>query len=632
MELKDGWNNRILIVDDEESFHQSFEEMLNLPLGETPTDDLARDFGFDVEESFLPKFELLHARSGREAYEKIEEAIKEDNPIAVTYVDIRMPPGWDGVETARRIRDIDKNIEIVIMTAYSGKSLSEIIDGMELLNKLLYLEKPPGGGREVIQQMTISLVQKWNIEKELEKNRQKLAAVLDSTNDAIAMFDKTGRPVFVNRMYKEMFGLSDEAMEEMSADELRQQIKQCFQEPELFDEAEAAFVENPDNAPDMTIEMKAPERLILYQHMAPVHDTRGDVIGRITVYRDVSKEIEIDQMKEELLRLRAEREREYSFDNIIGRSGKMREMYTLMQQAIQSDITVLIRGESGTGKELVAKSIHYNSQRKSAPFIAVNCAAIPETLIESELFGHERGAFTGAAARRIGRFEQANGGTILLDEIGEMPTHLQARLLRVLQEREIQRIGGTATITIDVRVIASTNKDLEAAMKAGEFREDLFYRIAAFPIVAPPLRENREDLPLLAEYFLDRASIKADKSITVISTEALELLTNYDWPGNIRELENVIERAVLLETSGILQSSSLPPKILTVRKRIYMSTSQDEDSVPTEILELGEVEKRAIERALEATGNNIRQTAKVLGINRATVYRKLEKYKLLDAE
>ena len=247
MELKDGWNNRILIVDDEESFHQSFEEMLNLHLGETPVDDLARDLGFDVEESFLPKFELLHARNGKEAYEKIEEAIKEDNPIAVAYIDIRMPPGWDGVETARRIREIDKNIEIVIMTAFSGKSLSEIIHdhGMESLHKMLYLEKQQDDVRGVIQQRTVSLVEKWNAERELNLNRQRLRAVLDSTKDAIAMFDKTGHLVFVNRMYKEMFGLSDDALAEMSADELRQQIKQCFQEPELFDEAEASFAENP---------------------------------------------------------------------------------------------------------------------------------------------------------------------------------------------------------------------------------------------------------------------------------------------------------------------------------------------------------------------------------------------------
>jgi transcriptional regulator with PAS, ATPase and Fis domain len=412
---------------------------------------------------------------------------------------------------------------------------------------------------------------------------------------------------------------------------LQQRIKQCLQEPDVFEEAQASFFANPESVSEQIVEVKAvagSERRVLYQFMAPVHDVEGKMIGHITVYRDVSKEIEIDQMKAEVLRLRAELEVECSFDNIIGKSKKMREMYALMQQAIQSDITVLLQGESGTGKELVAKSIHFNSSRKAGPFTAINCAAIPETLIESELFGHERGAFTGAAARRIGRFEQANDGTILLDEIGEMPPALQARLLRVLQEREIQRIGGTATIPINVRVIASTNKDLEAAMRAGQFREDLFYRIAAFPIVLPPLRERREDIPLLAENFLGRAAEKAGKTITVISTEALQLLMSYDWPGNVRELENVIERAVLLEASEVLQASSLPLEIRSVRGRFHVPASQELTSEAIEILPLEEVEKQAIVRALKATGNNIRQAAKALGINRATVYRKMEKYNL----
>jgi transcriptional regulator with PAS, ATPase and Fis domain len=311
-------------------------------------------------------------------------------------------------------------------------------------------------------------------------------------------------------------------------------------------------------------------------------------------------------------------------------SRKMQNMYALMEQAIRSDITVLVRGESGTGKELVAKSIHFNSSRQDKPFIAVNCAAIPETLIESELFGHERGAFTGASARRIGRFEQADGGTILLDEIGEMPLPLQARLLRVLQERELQRVGGTSTIPIDVRVIASTNKNLEEAMKAGEFREDLFYRVAAFPITIAPLRERPEDIPLLAEHFLTLAAERNGNPGMVISREALQALMNYDWPGNVRELENVIERAVLLETSGILKADSLPPEIYSARRTSRIQSTQDEEITVSKILPLDELEKQAIIRALEATGNNIRQAARMLGINRATVYRKMEKYNLTE--
>lgn len=630
MKFKNGWNNRILVVDDQEEIHQDFEEMLKPVLVEASADDLARIFDSVVEEPFLPDFEILHAKNGKEAYAKVKEALNASNPIPVAFIDIRMPPGWDGVETTRMIREIDKNIEIVIMTAFTDKSLREITHGMELLYKLLYIKKP--FSTEEIQQITISLVEKWNVERELsekreqiELNKRRLETVLNSTHDGIAMYDVTGKLIFANRWYGEIFGLNDKMLEETPPDELRQKIKKCLQEPGVFEKAELSSL---DKASEEIIEIKWPERKLLYQYMAPVQNVEKDIAGRIVVYRDISKEIEIDQMKAEVFRLRAELKQEYSFDNIIGRSKKMQELYALMQQSIQSDITVLIRGESGTGKELVAKSIHFNSRRKSQSFIAVNCAAIPETLIESELFGHERGAFTGASARRIGKFEQADGGTILLDEIGEMHPSLQARLLRVLQEREIQRIGGTATIPVDVRVIASTNKNIEEAMKNGQFREDLYYRIAAFPIFIPPLRDRREDIPVLAEHFLSRSAKKAGKSISVISTECLQLLMNYDWPGNIRELENVIERAVLLEKSGVLQASNLPPEIHSARKENQVLVSRGEELNLAEILPLEEIEKQAIINALKATGNNIRQTAKMLKINRATIYRKLGKYKI----
>ena len=621
-----------MIVDDQEEIHQDFKEMLTPSLMKSSSDDLAKAFDADIDLSFLPEFELLHAQNGKEAYEKIKEAIEENNPIAVAYIDIRMPPGMDGIETTRRIREIDKDIEIVIITAYTDKPLSEIVHDMELLNKLLYIRKP--FAREEIQQITLSLVEKWNIEKELAEknqqlalNKQRLECVLDSTGDGIAMFDATRHILFANRWYRKMFGLTDQELKEMSADKLRQHIKQFFQEPALFEAVEKSLFDNPGKVFEEIAEMKLPERKMLYRFTAPVHDDKGNIIGRIIVYRDVSKELEIEQMKTEVLRLRAELETKYSFDKIIGKSSKMREMYALMQRAIESDITVLIQGESGTGKELVAKAIHFNSERKTGPFIPVNCAAIPETLIESELFGHERGAFTGATMRRMGKFEQADGGTILLDEIGEMHPSIQAKLLRVLQEREIQRIGGTGNIPINVRVMTSTNKDLQAAMKAGEFREDLFYRIAVFPIVIPPLRERREDIPLLAEHFLKHAKERNNKPITGISTGALQLLMGYDWPGNVRELENVIERVALFEESNVIQASSLPPEIRSVDKRFHIPTSQGEDSEES-ILPLEEVEKQAITHALKVTGNNIQQTAEALGIDRVTVYRKIKKYDL----
>lgn len=624
MKLKSGWNNRILVVDDDDYIHQDIEETLKPEVSEPITTDLAKTFGSITDKSFLPELEILHAKSGKEAYDKVKEALEKNKPIAVAYVDMRMPPGWDGAETIRKIREIDKDIEIVIMTAFTDKPLSEIVKDMDLLDKLLYIRKP--FTREEIQQMTISLIEKWNVGMESELYQQRLETVLNSTSEAIAMFDLSGAFLFVNRRCLDMFDLDEKNIKDMTIYD----IKNCFQEPNKFVMSNEIFFSNPESVFEDIIEQKTPKRKILYFYTAPVFGVNKSIVGRIVVYRDVSKEIEIDQMKAELFRLRAELEAEYSFDKIIGNSKKMREVFALVHQASQSDITVLIQGETGTGKELIAKAIHYNSPRKNGPFVAVNCAAIPETLIESELFGHEKGAFTGAISRKIGRFEQANGGTILLDEIGEMQPSLQVRLLRVLQEREIQRVGGLNTIPIDVRVIASTNSDLDSAIKSGKFREDLFYRISAFPIVIPPLRERIDDIPLLAEHFLSKFSAKSGKSISVISSEAMELLMKYNWPGNVRELESAIERGVLLETSGVLQVDNLPQSVLAISNKPKTKVSDDSEKVENEILPLDEIEKRALINALKITGNNIQKAAKALGINRATVYRKLEKYNLLD--
>ena len=640
MEFKTDWNYRVLVVDDQREIHQDFEEMLTPGATGASTDDLADAFASEVDESFLPKFELLYARSGAEAYEKIKTAIETDDPIAVAYIDIRMPPGMDGIETTRRIRSIDENIEIVLMTAYTDKSLSEIVREMDLLHKLLYIRKP--FAREEIQQITIALAEKWNVESELgdkrrqlEISNQRLEAVLDSTGDAIAMFDIAGHLLFANQGYEEMFELKTDILKKMSPESLGEHIKGYFQEPGRFEEAEALLLAQPEKVFEEVAEVRRPERKMLYRFTAPVHDIEQNIVGRIIVFRDISKEIEISQMKVEVSRLRTELEMKYAFDKIIGKSEAMKAVYALMQQAIESNITVLIQGESGTGKELVARAIHFNSPRKAGPFVDVNCAAIPESLIESELFGHERGAFTGATAQRIGKFESANGGTIFLDEIADMQPLVQAKLLRVLQEREIQRVGGTGNIPINVRVIAATNKDLEAAVKAGVFREDLFYRIAGFPIPIPPLKERREDIPLLGHHFLQEYAEAADKPISGFSTGALQLLMRYDWPGNVRELENAIERAVLLEASDVLQAGNPALSDLHSTGAGYILDSDADSmsahpSTSTEILSLEEIEKQALVHALEVTDNNITKAAQALGINRVTIHRKLRKYNMLD--
>ena len=627
MALRGYGNHRVLIVDDQKAIHDDFVEMLTSSFAPSSTDDLAEAFVVEKDEPFFPEFELLHAESGEEACEIIEAGRESGRPVAVAYMDIRMPPGIDGIEAVRRVRRIDRDIEIVIMTAYTDKSLPEIVQDMELLHKLLYVRKP--FTREEIQQITLSLVGKWNVEQELAEKRrqltrshQRLEAVLDATGDAMAMYDSEERLVFANRGYEQMLGLSRSDLEKMSTGEFTAFFEQRFREPDLPDVESGFFIEGAGSVVQEAAAGAVPRQRLFYRSTAPVHDSGGDVIGDLYVYRDVSKEIEVEQMKAEVMRLRIELEKTYSFSGMVGGSEPMKRVYALVKQAAESDITVLIRGESGTGKELVAKSFHFNSLRKDGPFLAINCAAIPEALIESELFGHEKGSFTGAAKQRIGAFERARGGTVFLDEIGDMPPVLQAKLLRVLQEREIQRVGGSISIPVDVRVIAATNKDLESRVKSGDFREDLYFRIAVFPVVVPPLRERREDIPLLARHFLEKHAERVEKSVNGVSNAALRLLLQYDWPGNVRELENAIERAVLLETTDVLQVNSLPRQLSPI------VASGKEPTAPASVLPLVEIERQALVHALEVSANNVSAAARSLGLNRATLYRKLKKHGL----
>ncbi|MEA2060503.1 MAG: sigma 54-interacting transcriptional regulator [Thermodesulfobacteriota bacterium] len=317
--------------------------------------------------------------------------------------------------------------------------------------------------------------------------------------------------------------------------------------------------------------------------------------------------VEKEKLKEENLRLKSELKNRYQFTNIVGNSNKMREVYQMISQVSRSHATVLIRGESGTGKELVANSIHYNSLREKAPFVKINCAALPANLIESELFGHEKGAFTGAVRQKKGKFELADKGTIFLDEIGSIGSDVQVKFLRVLQEMEFERVGGYKTLKADVRVIAATNKNLEKAVEDGSFREDLYYRLNVFPIYMPPLRERRTDILLLSEYFLKIYAEKNDRIIKRLSTPAIDMLMNYHWPGNVRELENCIERAVLLCEIGVLHSYHLPPTLQTGEQSNTLPAASLEEAVDA-------LEQEMLSDALKNTRGNITNAAKMVGI------------------
>ncbi|HWP48709.1 MAG TPA: sigma-54 dependent transcriptional regulator [Candidatus Limnocylindrales bacterium] len=343
----------------------------------------------------------------------------------------------------------------------------------------------------------------------------------------------------------------------------------------------------------------------------------------------LKKAEERERLRKENLLLRREVEKKYSFDNIIGKSTKMQEIFRRIEKIAEYKSTVLITGESGTGKELVAKAIHYSSPRRDLPFIAVNCGAIPGELLESELFGHVKGAFTGAIAAKKGLFTEADKGTIFLDEIGDLPLNLQVKLLRVLQEGEIRRVGDTRTFQVDVRVIAATAKDLLEEVQKGNFREDLYYRLNVVPFYLPPLRERREDIPLLVWHFLRKYSAETGKEIKEITPDAMNALVAYEWKGNVRELENVIERAVVMSEGQIITTEYLPEGLVKSASDIILKIPESRISIKTTVKELVEMaEKELIARALAKTGNNRTRAAELLEISHRALMYKLKEYHL----
>jgi DNA-binding NtrC family response regulator len=326
--------------------------------------------------------------------------------------------------------------------------------------------------------------------------------------------------------------------------------------------------------------------------------------------------------------LRQRVEEAFDFASMIGRATEMQTVFQQIRQVAPTDTTVCILGESGTGKELVANAIHQHSRRASKPFVKINCAAIPETLLESELFGHEKGSFTGALKQRKGKFELADGGTILLDEISEMDHSLQAKLLRVLQEQEFERVGGNETLKLDVRVIVATNANLAERISDKKFREDLYYRVSVFAIQLPPLRDRRKDIPLLVDYFLRKFSRNLDKDVQGISRDALEAMTAYNWPGNIRQIQNAIERACVMVPEGIaIECSHLPPEISGANPgTVEREGSPAEGPMQLPDVTMDEIERMAIEQALRKFDGNRTQAARALNIGVKTLYRKIEKY------
>jgi DNA-binding NtrC family response regulator len=342
----------------------------------------------------------------------------------------------------------------------------------------------------------------------------------------------------------------------------------------------------------------------------------------------VARALEHQHLRRENIRLKKQLRKKFGFDNIIGTSEAISQVFDMIRKVADSDSTVLILGESGTGKELVARAIHYNGYRQANPLIPVNCGAIPEDLLESELFGHEKGAFTHAIRTRIGRFEQAHGGTIFLDEIGDMSPNLQVKILRVLQDHQFERIGGQKTLKVNIRVIAATNRDLKELVHSGKFREDLYYRLNVIPIRIPPLRERRSDIPILVNHFTQEFGRKKKKPACRVSPEAMRLLIDYDWPGNVRELENLIERMVILSEGEVLDVQDLPEHFNhNPQETIRLNADIPAGGVPLQKM-LSDLERQLIIKALNQAGWIKNQAAQLLQLNRTTLVEKIKKQKI----
>ena len=387
---------------------------------------------------------------------------------------------------------------------------------------------------------------------------------------------------------------------------------------------EISFICVPIKVGTETVGALSVDRLF-QEHESLDEDMRLLTIIASLVAQAVRLRIEAEQDRKRLIdentRLQEELKDRFRPANIVGRSSLMQKVFDEIALVLSSDATVLIRGESGVGKELVAHAIHYNSPRAKRPFVKVNCAALPESVIESELFGHEKGAFTGATAQRKGRFEAAHGGTIFLDEIGDLSPPTQIRMLRVLQEREFERVGGNETIKVDVRVITATNRNLEEMIEDKEYRQDLYYRLNVFPVHIPPLRERRTDILELANFFVEKYSKHNNKRVRRISTPAIDMLMSYHWPGNVRELENCIERAVLLSSDDVIHGHHLPPTLQTAEASNTVMRGTLEDRI-------GQLEREMIVESLKNSRGNRAKAAKELGISERIMGLRVEKYRI----
>ena len=570
---------RVLVVEDELVLRLTFEEFL-------------RDNGYDVAaaEDYVQAVALLD---------------HEEFDLIVTDIILA---GKTGVDLLRTIRKRQLSCPVIMIT---GEPNVETAAEAVRLGAFDYLPKPVT--RDALLRVArLALDRKRLAEErdhyaaELDRYRRELEGIFNSVNEGIITVDPKMRIRQANSAVGAIFGTAT-----------------CTFNGRLFAEALPAGIEPATQALEQTLKtheavaerrvdfkLAGGEEKVVLIRTTPLLGMDGKFVGAILMLRDITR----------IIRLERQLEESQQYRDIVGKSGKMQEIFRLIKDLAETDSTVLIIGDSGTGKELVANALHHSSARAGKPFLKVNCAALSEDILESELFGHVKGAFTGAVRDRIGRFEAANSGTILLDEIGDISPRLQLRLLRVLQEREFERVGSSTPIRTDVRVVASTNQNLEEKIRRGEFRQDLYYRLNVVRITIPPLRERREDIPLLIESFRHRFNKLLKKNISVLSPETTEILMSYPWPGNVRELENVLERAFIVCHEAVVQPRHLPPEVLespsAVTAQVISSAQEDDNGAASE--------RDRIIQLLDKTDWNVAKTARLIGVARNTLYQKMK--------
>lgn len=544
-----------------------------------------------------------------------DDVITVFNPAAARFLEITPQQA-----VGRKVHEILPNSRLNIINSCGESEIGcrmEIGKAVTITNRTpIVIDGQVKGAMAIFEDISALESISWELQ-EIKEMKERLQLILESVHDGICVLNRQGVITYVNKAYQKLMGQTEGEIIGRRAPEV-----------------------SPHGARQRVLETGKPvlghisrkkDGLTLAADVNPIM-VDGEMTGVVSVVRDLS-EVErvmdkyhqatarVDYLEQELRRTR---QAQRGFEKFIGGCGKVCEALAIAAKAADGNATVLISGESGTGKELVAEGIHYAGTRSKGPFVRVNCGAIPAGLLESEFFGHEKGAFTGALRRKLGKFELADNGTIFLDEIGELEKNLQVKLLRVLQKKEFERVGGEATVKVNIRIIAATNRNLEEMVARGEFREDLYYRLNVIPIILPPLRERCEDIPLLVEHFLAKIAAESGKKTKSLGREAMERLLRYPWPGNVRELENVIERVVMLQDEPRIDGRHLPSYLDGVKRSDDKDLPQD---VEDEVLSWEEYERQIIRKALNR-GGSFNAAAKLLGITHKTVAAKARKYGL----